>query len=513
MQRRVTQSLSVRHDTAKRWGEVRETERILTEKEGITKELDRTKRPDFQARRYHLEILRWFEGSVLVFSFCSRELCKTSIVESPSPIRHLEFRHETVWRNEVGVTHCLFGHVQKLIMSFFWGFTPGAPPLPPFPPHPLLPFLFSFLIPKEWWKKRFQKKERENNEKHIKKIEDNKGKSSTTAESFIGNVIWWIENDTTIKTQSPFKIIPALFVYLLIFSFGVQSNNSFTVVLRDNVLSLNKEFQKLVSAKATILGFTLIGLQRRKASDRESTRMSAARRKAFRLGCLPGGLGRKARLARATVPTQAAWGLVCRNPTKAENKCFLSLAKRLHRWPKMASMDLGSQFDRIHHYVSTLGPIYDYNWQSSSCLASPDVRFKASRVDRLRSHIRSSKTQGDSKYLCRTHQHSYFQDTRICRSTIRISLSFAAGLSPWRARPWRTSRDQNTERFLVQFVATHSQMLAKKYPASLLYCMNYSAVHTQSFLRCQTANEHPCNVFHLSSESVYCLKCNLLDFV
>ena len=80
--------------------------------------------------------------------------------------------------------------------------------------------------------------------------------------------------------------------------------------------------------------------QRRKAVGREIARSCGAAKKAHRCAVLPGPLERKCRLSRQTVPATAGWGLICRQPTKAENVSFFQLAKRLHRWPKQSSVDL-----------------------------------------------------------------------------------------------------------------------------------------------------------------------------
>lgn len=89
-----------------------------------------------------------------------------------------------------------------------------------------------------------------------------------------------------------------------------------------------------------ILGFNFMPAQRRKAVGKEVSRKHTAKVKARKCRCLPGGGARQQRMARMTVPTVAGWGLVCRQPTRAEAHDFFQLAKTFHTWPKQSSVPL-----------------------------------------------------------------------------------------------------------------------------------------------------------------------------
>ena len=86
-----------------------------------------------------------------------------------------------------------------------------------------------------------------------------------------------------------------------------------------------------VNKETTILGFTMMPAQRRKATKKDAGRVQEATYRAKRCAVLPGGHSRRTRLARMAVPTKAAWGMLCRQPTKREQTSFFLLAKQVNK--------------------------------------------------------------------------------------------------------------------------------------------------------------------------------------
>ena len=86
-----------------------------------------------------------------------------------------------------------------------------------------------------------------------------------------------------------------------------------------------------VNKETTILGFTMMPAQRRKATKKDAGRVQEATYRAKRCAVLSGGHSRRTRLARMAVPTKAAWGMLCRQPTKREQTSFFLLAKQVNK--------------------------------------------------------------------------------------------------------------------------------------------------------------------------------------
>eukprot|EP00435_Cladocopium_sp_Y103_P054628 s307_g17.t2 len=95
-----------------------------------------------------------------------------------------------------------------------------------------------------------------------------------------------------------------------------------------------------VNPNTVILGFHMMPAQRRKAVGKEVTRTNKAKLRTHRCRCLPGSRERQKRLGRMIIPPAAAWGMICRQPTKKETKDFFTLAKQFHDWPKQAAVPL-----------------------------------------------------------------------------------------------------------------------------------------------------------------------------
>ena len=129
-----------------------------------------------------------------------------------------------------------------------------------------------------------------------------------------------------------------------------------------------------VNKETTILGFTMMPAQRRKATKKDVGRVQEATRRAKRCAAIPGPHHRRIRIARMTVPTKAAWGMLCRQPTKKEQNAFFLLAKQVHRWPKQASTDL---------LRVVLGHFWDLALQS----ASTAIRILSRWVGRTRTDL------------------------------------------------------------------------------------------------------------------------------
>ncbi|CAL1162046.1 unnamed protein product [Cladocopium goreaui] len=129
-----------------------------------------------------------------------------------------------------------------------------------------------------------------------------------------------------------------------------------------------------VNKETTILGFTMMPAQRRKATKKDVGRVQEATRRAKRCAAIPGPHHRRIRIARMTVPTKAAWGMLCRQPTKKEQNAVFLLAKQVHRWPKQASTDL---------LRVVLGHFWDLALQS----ASTAIRILSRWVGRTRTDL------------------------------------------------------------------------------------------------------------------------------